>query len=230
MVSLGTPKLIGNQVIIGFDLMVAPGITYYLDPKVATGYIYQTGAGNPNFASVELPNIGNPNPYELYSWDGTSFVFDTMLAAGTLHDFVGDGVSKFEVLGIDPSLDLDPTNSTAFITALTFEDDGSFTGTMTPITTPEPASLTLLTAGLLGFGLIRRRRTPRDDADSDDRCNRWVCFHGGCEPRRDADVTNSSAQTTVVPATPAVPEPGALPLMAAAIGLWFAFRLRLQRR
>ena len=43
-------------------------------------------------------------------------------------------------------------------------------------------------------------------------------------------VTNFSVQSTVVPATPAVPEPGALPLMAAAIGLWFAFRLRLQRR
>jgi len=45
-------------------------------------------------------------------------------------------------------------------------------------------------------------------------------------------VTNSSAQTTVVPATgpPAVPEPGTLPLMAAGIGLWLAFRFRLQRR
>lgn len=44
-------------------------------------------------------------------------------------------------------------------------------------------------------------------------------------------VSNFSAQTTVVPATtPAVPEPGTLPLMAAAIGLWLAFRLRPQRR
>jgi len=45
-------------------------------------------------------------------------------------------------------------------------------------------------------------------------------------------ITNSSAQTTVVPATgpPAVPEPGTLPLMAAGIGLWLAFRFRLQRR
>src|SRR5271166_2943225 len=45
-------------------------------------------------------------------------------------------------------------------------------------------------------------------------------------------VTNSSAQTTITPATgpPAVPEPGTLPLMAAGIGLWLAFRFRLQRR
>jgi hypothetical protein len=43
-------------------------------------------------------------------------------------------------------------------------------------------------------------------------------------------VTNFSTQTTVVPAPPPVPEPGTLPLMAAAIGLWLAFRLRLQRR
>jgi PEP-CTERM motif len=44
-------------------------------------------------------------------------------------------------------------------------------------------------------------------------------------------VTNSSAQTTVVPATtPAVPEPGTLPLMAGGISLWLAFRFRRERR
>jgi PEP-CTERM motif len=43
-------------------------------------------------------------------------------------------------------------------------------------------------------------------------------------------VTNFSTQTTVVPVTPAVPEPGTLPLIAVGIGLWLAFRLRLQRR
>jgi hypothetical protein len=43
-------------------------------------------------------------------------------------------------------------------------------------------------------------------------------------------VSNFSAQTTVAPATPAVPDPGTLPLMAAGIGLWLAFRFRLQRR
>jgi hypothetical protein len=158
-VNLGTPTLVGNQVIIGFSLTVTGGITYYLDPKVATGYIYQTGAGNPNFASVLLPAV-QANPFDLsFVYNGTDF--NDMVLPNTVFDFPNGGLSAFTVTGIDPNLRLDPTNSTAFITALTFEGAGSFTGMMTPITTPEPASLTLLTAGLLGFGLIRRRRTPQ---------------------------------------------------------------------
>ena len=66
------------------------------------------------------------------------------------------------MLGIDPGLGRDPNDPTAFITGLTFESAGDFTGTMTAVTStveaPEPASLALLATGLLSSIVVRRRR------------------------------------------------------------------------
>ena len=139
-----------------FDMAVDPSQTYYLDPKVATGYIYQIGEGDPNFASVLLPNIGNATPYQLYLWNGSKFVFDTSLAAGLVYDFAAGGVSEFEVLGIDPNLGLDPSNATAFVTGLTFEGAGAFDGTMTPVTAsiPEPSTWAMMLVGFAGLGFV----------------------------------------------------------------------------
>jgi hypothetical protein len=136
---------------------VGPDFVTFIDPAIAVGYIYDTGVGDPNFASVILPDVGG-GVFDL-SYLSTMVVVD----AGVQYFFPAGGVSEFTVTGIDPSADLDPADTSAFVTGLTFVSDGSFTGTMTPITeilsaTPEPAMLTLLASSLLGFGLIRRRR------------------------------------------------------------------------
>ena len=113
---------------------------------------------------MQLPNIGNPTPYQLFVWDGTKFVFASNLNAGQVYNFAGSGVSEFEVLGIAASLNLDPLNTSAFIAQLTFEGPGNFTGTITAFTsnnlsaTPLPGTLVMFGSGLIGLGAFARRR------------------------------------------------------------------------
>ncbi|GGI33444.1 hypothetical protein GCM10010987_74420 [Bradyrhizobium guangdongense] len=156
-VNLPTTTVSNGQITYGFNLTVAPGVTYNIDPASAIGYIFRTGLGDPNFASVTLPT-GNSGLYELLLWNGTSWAFDANLAGGQLFNFGGTGVSEFEVLGINPGLD--PNNPVAFITALTFEGAGNFTGTMTPVTAavPEPSTWAMMILGFCGVGFMAYRR------------------------------------------------------------------------
>ena len=131
----------------------------FIDPLLAIGYDYAVGAGNPNFASVIFPNVGD-GLFELLFGSTTQTV-----AAGAEFFFPAGGVSQFSVRGIEPSAGLDPGDVTAFITGLTWVGLGEFTGTMTPVIqfvptangVPFPGSLVLLGAGLAALGGTTRR-------------------------------------------------------------------------
>lgn len=150
-----------------FNMTVVPGQTYYIDPEVAIGYDYAIGAGNPNFASVALPAGIGDGLYDIYGFDALNQL--VLLAddwqAGQVFDFGTSGVDRFRVLGIETAAMLDPANTTAFVTALTFTAAGQFTGTQTPITVdlgsgtvPEPAAW-MLTPLALGLAMRRPRRS-----------------------------------------------------------------------
>ena len=164
--TVGSPPVIALPTVNGLTGVytfkirsVGPSTTTFIDPAIATGYHYQTAAGEPNFASVLLPNVAN-GMFTL-SYAGSLGATTTQLAAGVQYFFPSGGVSAFDVTGIDPAAGLDPANTLAFVTGLTFASNGSFDGTVTPITTnvdvAEPASAAILGIAGLFAGAVRRR-------------------------------------------------------------------------
>jgi MYXO-CTERM domain-containing protein len=155
-----------------FNLPVTEGQPAYIDPLVATGYLYQIGAGNPNFASVTPVSVIGSGSYQIYTLNGQgNYVFAANISAGSTFTFSGGGVSSFEIVGIPASANIDPANASAFITGLTFAGGGTFTGTMTPLTSnsssasgdttdgPIPSwALGVLGLGLLGVASRRAKR------------------------------------------------------------------------
>jgi len=111
---------------------LAAGQMYFVDPPVSIGFDYATGSGDPNFKSVLLPEAGD-NIFDLYLWNGSEYKYHISVGSGFNYTFPSGGVDRFRVLGIEASAGLNPNNTTAFITGLTFVSAGQFTGTMTPI-------------------------------------------------------------------------------------------------
>ncbi len=157
------PATVTPSHVFGYDFPVVGGQTYFVDPQVATGYSFSTGAGDPNFASVVLPAVQS-NAFDVsFTYDGMKY--SDMVAPLTVFDFPAGGVNAFTVTGIDPADGLDPSDTSAFATGLAFEGNGTFTGTQTPITSgsavPEASTWAMVLLGFAGlsFAGFRSRRT-----------------------------------------------------------------------
>ncbi len=147
-----------------FNISGVGGTVTYLGPLAAAPYQYQTGAGNPNFASVVLPiGFDATNSFALSLCNGTSL---GTIAGGQTYTFAAGGVSCFDVTGISG---VTAGDANALVTGLTFESSGSFTGTVDPFTSsgggggsgvPEPGTLALFCLGLATLGFLRGFRRP----------------------------------------------------------------------
>jgi len=120
----------------------------FMDPPIASGYVYTIEAGAPAtlFTEVGLP-YGLGTNFTITSSEGTV----TGLGEGDLHVFSG-GVSTFTLTGINPLVD--PNNPAAF--PLFLEFNGATASFNMLAVVPEPA--TGLLATLTTIGLTTRRR------------------------------------------------------------------------
>jgi hypothetical protein len=144
-----------------FTFNIEAGQRIFIDPEVAIGYDYIVDSG-PNIASILLPNIGDGS-FDLWLWNGSEWVNSGQtLTAGNPFTFA-TGQQRVRILGIEMGANLDPSNTTAFVTGLTFDAAGQVSMRQIPITAaiPEPE-----TWAMMGIGLVmlvagsRRARRP----------------------------------------------------------------------
>ncbi len=133
------PDSVGPQNQMAFSVEIpsgGPGIDFplYFDPPAVNGYSYSVVTGDPNFASVvvpeALPVTGDDQFRVLFG------AFDLPLVAGNelfFTDLVAEGVSDFQIVDIDPNEGLDPADPLAFVTGITFLGSGPVTMEMTAI-------------------------------------------------------------------------------------------------
>ncbi|MBD1389778.1 nidogen [Neiella sp. HB171785] len=142
-----------------FDFNVQENETIFIDPDVAIGYDYVVDSG-PNFRSVTLPAGFDDDIFQV--------IFDGQMAtvnAGQEFFFGADGVSEFRVTGIDIANMIDPSDTNAFVTGLSFVSSGDVSMRQIPITqyvpgpspVPEPAPLLLVLPFVLVMWLRKQK-------------------------------------------------------------------------
>ncbi|GAB1622604.1 hypothetical protein AAOGI_26540 [Agarivorans albus] len=148
-----------------FDFNVNANEQVFIDPDVAVGYDYIVDQG-PNIRTVTLPIGFDDDMFFIWLWNGVEWEQVANVAAGTAYDFGIDGVDRFRVTGIDISNEVDPTDTTAFVTGLTFTEDGNVTMRQLPIvefvpgpgaSVPEPSTWLLVLVAVVLLLSSRKR-------------------------------------------------------------------------
>jgi hypothetical protein len=145
-----------------FNFNIQLNQTIYIDPLVATGYDFVVHSG-PNIESAIFPVLADdPNGYNIYAFDSSNNTYDILLGhvdGGHVFSFSAVGIDRFELRGIDAAAALDPANTQAFVTGLTFVTAGDVSMTQNPLTSPipEPETYALLLAGLFLISAAARR-------------------------------------------------------------------------
>lgn len=143
---------------------VEAGETIWFDPDVSTGYTYTAGNGG-QFASVTAPtllSVNDADGYLITITDSLGVEHTEALMAGQTLDFPFP-VTTFTLTGINEDLMLDPTDATAFVTGVSFENTGSYTVSQAAIITsttsvPAPSSIAVFLLSLVGISVARRRK------------------------------------------------------------------------
>ncbi len=148
-----------------FSVDVAASEPIFISAPTAIAYDYALGTDDPRFASVRLP-LGIGNNKFVVAVRHKAFAVN----AGQLFDFRAHGFEKgvktFRVACIDPAARLDPVNSLAFPTELTFVEAGKFTGTQQPLITATGDDHR--NDGPMSQSECRQRLLSRHDDEADD--------------------------------------------------------------